>query len=241
MSFGRAIYEGKAKILYEASDGHLIHEFKNSVTAFNAQKKAEFEGKGSLNAQMSAALFTYLKEQGIRSHFVALENPSALRTIRLSMLPVEVVVRNILAGSLAKRLQQSEGRELKPAIVEFFLKDDAKGDPLVSEDILVSMYAQSAPELEAIKRIALRVNDVLQKLFATLDLILVDFKLEFGKDSSGQLILADEISPDTCRLWDAKTREKLDKDRFRFDLGNMMDGYQNIWKRLQALRPGSSK
>ncbi len=231
--FGTPVYEGKAKILYRAPNGNFIHYFKDSATAFNAQKKAEFQGKGQLNLEFSCLFFEALSKAGIPSHFVKKIDDRSFETRALKMLPVEVVVRNVLAGSLAKRLQEKEGRELTRPVVELYLKDDAKGDPLVSEDVLISLYDQKAEDLAAVREKALRVNEVLRKIFSEVGLRLIDFKLEFGKDSAGEILLADEISPDTCRIWDAKTGEKLDKDRFRFDLGDLVEGYQKVMTRLK--------
>lgn len=237
-AYGQKIYEGKAKVVYQTVAGRLIHYFKDSATAFNAQKKAEFEGKGELNLEMSTLFFTYLKSQGIESHFIKKIDERSFESLELKMLPVEVVVRNVMAGSLAKRLQEKEGAPINPPIVEFYLKDDAKGDPLVSEDVLVSVYQQKIEELNQIRKMALGVNEKLTDLSKRAGLTLVDFKLEFGKTSEGKIILADEISPDTCRFWDPKTQEKLDKDRFRFDLGDLLTGYREVLKRLKGALKG---
>jgi phosphoribosylaminoimidazole-succinocarboxamide synthase len=227
-----AFYEGKAKRLFRGSKGEILHEFKNSATAFNGQKKAEFDGKGELNSKMSAALFNYLRSKGIESHFVRWDSPNILVTRELRMIPAEIVVRNIVAGSLAKRLGLVEGAAIEPPIVEWFLKDDAKGDPQVSEDVLISLFDQKADLLKEMRTTALLVNRHLRELFTTVNLKLVDFKLEFGLDDQNKLTLGDEISPDTCRIWDSQSNEKYDKDRFRFDLGDLMTGYREIWARL---------
>jgi len=227
------IYEGKAKRLFRLSDGLIRHEFKNSATAFNGQKKAEFEGKGLLNSKMSAKLFELLEAEGILTHFVRWEAPQSLVTRELKMIPVEVVVRNKVAGSLAKRLGLEEGKSIEPPLVEWFLKDDAKGDPQVSEGILIALYQQKREVLEELKALSLKINALLREVYHEADLELVDFKLEFGIDSKLRICLGDEISPDTSRLWDVKTNEKLDKDRFRFELGDLMQGYREIWKRLE--------
>ncbi len=229
------IYEGKAKRLYRLADGLIRHEFKNSATAFNGQKKAEFEGKGLLNSKMSAKLFEFLEAEGVLTHFVRWEAPQALITRELKMIPVEVVVRNRVAGSLAKRLGIEEGKSIEPPLVEWFLKDDAKGDPQVSEGILVALYQQKREVLDQLRVISLKINAILRELYHRADLELVDFKLEFGIDSKLRICLGDEISPDTSRLWDVKTNEKLDKDRFRFELGDLMQGYQEIWNRLEKV------
>lgn len=231
-TYGERAYEGKAKIVFRRPDGTLAHYFKDSATAFNAQKKSEFEGKGLLNCTISCLLLDYLNQKGIPTHWLSKIDERTFRSKSLQMLPVEVVLRNRLAGSLAKRLQEAEGRELNPPVIEFYLKDDAKGDPLVSEDVLIALYRQKAADLETCRKIILDVNRHLTKLFAQGGLILVDFKLEFGRDESGTILVADEISPDTSRLWDASTGEKYDKDRFRFDLGDLLVGYRQVLERL---------
>lgn len=233
--YGERIYEGKAKVIFRGPNQHLFHYFKDSATAFNAQKKAEFAGKGSINLEISSMLFTYLAKNGVGNHFIARVDDRAMETLPLKMMPVELVVRNILAGSLAKRLNEKEGRVMTPSIVEYYLKDDSKGDPLVSEDVLVALYSQKYNDLQTIREIALKVNNLLAPLFQQAGLLLVDFKLEFGKSDSGDILLADEISPDTCRLWDATTGEKLDKDRFRFDLGDLMTGYEQVLEKLKTV------
>jgi len=230
---GEKVYEGKAKIIYRAPSGHYLHYFKDSATAFNAQKKAEFDGKGELNLAMSTAIFEFLGAQGIPTHFIKKIDARSFETLALKMLPVEVVVRNRMAGSLAKRLQEKEGAEFNPPLLEWYLKDDAKGDPQVSEDLLVTYYKQAPADLKRSKELALRVNELLQPLFLKAGLILADFKLEFGTDDKGEIRLADEFSPDNSRLWDEKTKEKFDKDRFRFDLGDLLTGYREVWTRLQ--------
>ncbi len=232
-SYGEKIYEGKAKILYRQPDGTILHYFKDSATAFNAQKKAEFSGKGSTNVRISGLIFEYLKKKGIESHFIKTIDDRAFQSLALKMIPAEVVVRNRVAGSLAKRLGEKEGIILNPAVVEFYYKDDAKGDPLVSEDVLISLYGQNLSELQKMKELALQVNAALIELFKSAEIDLIDFKLEFGKTADGRIMLADEVSPDTCRLWDIKTGEKLDKDRFRFDLGDLMTGYRMVVERIE--------
>jgi len=231
--YGQKLYEGKAKIVFKAPGGTLVHYFKDSATAFNAQKKAEFGGKGALNLKMSTLIFGHLKQQGLPTHFLRQIDDRAFETKELKMLPVEVVVRNRMAGSLARRLGEAEGAPLNSPLVEWYLKNDQKGDPQVSEDLLVSYFGQQPQDLQECRRQALQVNEILKKLFDELNLILVDFKLEFGKDSTGAVILADEFSPDTSRLWDKKTQEKFDKDRFRFDLGDLMTGYREVLSRLE--------
>jgi phosphoribosylaminoimidazole-succinocarboxamide synthase len=234
-NYGEKIYEGKAKILYRGNDQTILHYFKDSATAFNAQKKGEFAGKGEMNCKIATLLFHYLAKKGIRTHFIKSVDERTFQTHALQMLPIEVVVRNRLAGSLAKRLGEREGAPLNPPVVEFYLKDDAKGDPLVSEDVLMALYSQSSKDLARLRELALEVNHNLQEVFKNANLTLADFKLEFGKTDSGEIILADEISPDTCRLWDIESGEKLDKDRFRFDLGDLMAGYQKVFERLSRV------
>jgi len=236
--YGEKIYEGKAKILYRTPKGTLVHYFKDSATAFNAEKKQEFSGKGENNVRLSGLLFEYLHSKGIRSHFLKALDERSFESLDLKMLPVEVVVRNILAGSLAKRLKEQEGRVLNPPLCEFYLKSDEKGDPLVSDDILIALYGQSATDLSKLKILALQVNESLKSIFDKAGITLADFKLEFGKTPHGDIVLADEISPDTCRLWDKVTGEKLDKDRFRFDLGDLMTGYREISDRVEKVLRG---
>lgn len=227
------LYEGKAKIVFKAPDGSLLHYFKDSATAFNAQKKAEFDGKGRLNTAFTTLVFGHLKSKGIPTHLLETIDERTIRTLALKMLPVEVVVRNRMAGSLARRLGEKEGSELHPPLLEWYLKDDAKGDPQVSEDLLIGYFKQSPEILKEVKKLALQVNEILRPLFEKVGLILADFKLEFGQDLQGKVYLADEFSPDTSRLWDSKTLEKFDKDRFRFDLGDLMTGYREVLRRLE--------
>lgn len=233
--YGERLYEGKAKVIFRGPNQNLFHYFKDSATAFNAQKKAEFSGKGALNLEISSMLFKFLAENGVKNHFVAKVDDRCMETLPLKMLPVEAVVRNVLAGSLAKRLNEKDGKVLNPSVVEFYLKDDAKADPLVSEDILVSLYAQSYADLQKVRELALKVNNLIAPLFKQAGLLLVDFKLEFGRTEGGEIILADEISPDCCRLWDAETGEKLDKDRFRLDLGDLVMGYEQVLSKLKKV------
>ncbi len=235
METGKMLYEGKAKRMFETQDPNLLLiEYKNSLTAFNAQKKAEMEGKGRYNTLISAWLFEYLAKKGIPSHFVKLvdDNHQIVRKVRI--LPIEVVVRNITTGTLCKRLGVPEKIRLARPLVEFYLKDDALGDPLITEDHALLFKWANEEDLASIKKQTLSVNEELKALFLEKGIILVDFKLEFGKDSEGKLLLADEISPDTCRFWDATTGERLDKDRFRKDLGDVMGAYREIWKRLSG-------
>jgi phosphoribosylaminoimidazole-succinocarboxamide synthase len=227
------IYEGKAKRLYTTEDPELVLvEYKNQLTAFNALKKAEMEGKGRLNNLISSHLFERLSAKGIRNHFVRRLDETRQLVRRVKILPLEVVVRNITTGSLCKRLGVAEGQALPRPLLEFYYKDDALADPLVTEDHALLFGWATQEDLAAIKEMTLRTNSLLQEIFEPLGIVLVDFKLEFGRDSAGNLLLADEISPDTCRFWDKATGDRLDKDRFRKDLGNVLGAYEEIWKRL---------
>ena len=229
------MYEGKAKRLYATDDPNLaIIEYKDSFTAFNGEKRAEMSGKGRLNNLISAEIFEYLKENDVPLHFVSRIDELRQVAARVKILPLEVVVRNITTGSIVKRLGVEEGKKLPRPLLEFYYKDDALGDPIVTEDHALLFGWATEDDLFEIKKITLRVNDLLTNLFAPLGIVLVDFKLEFGKDASGKLLLADEISPDTCRFWDSSTGDRLDKDRFRKDLGNVLGAYEEIWRRLSG-------
>ncbi|MCC6277983.1 MAG: phosphoribosylaminoimidazolesuccinocarboxamide synthase [Oligoflexia bacterium] len=229
----KMIYEGKAKRLYEtASPGALIQEFKDSLTAFNAQKKGSFEGKGKINHQITKLIFKYLSDSHIANHFLSSIDDRHMLIEKLQMSPLEVVVRNRVAGSLAKRLGLEEGMRLGAPIVEFYYKDDALGDPIVTEDHALLLGVATRSDLDELKSKALDINLLLQKLFSEIGIELVDFKLEFGRNAFGHIVLADEISPDSCRLWDQKTQEKLDKDRFRRDLGKVEESYKIVCDKL---------
>ena len=229
------IYEGKAKRLYTTDDPDLvIVEYKDSFTAFNGEKKATMSGKGQLNNKISSKLFGYLESQGIESHFVRQTDDVHQIVRRVSIVPLEVIVRNITTGSLCKRLGVKEGMILPRPLVEFCYKNDDLGDPIVLEDHAILFGWATEEEIAKIKEISHKVNSVLKEYFAEKGIVLVDFKLEFGKDSKGNLMLADEISPDTCRFWDSSTGDRLDKDRFSKDLGNVLGAYEEIWKRISA-------
>lgn len=229
------LYEGKAKKLYRTDDRDvLVVEYKDDLTAFNAEKKANMAGKGVLNNKISAWLFRYLDGKGIPHHFIEQVDDVHQLVRDVKIVPLEVIVRNITTGSLCKRLGVSEGLELPRPLLEFCLKNDALGDPIITEDHAILFGWATEDEIVRIKEITLQVNTALKELFMELGIVLVDFKLEFGKTSDGTLVLADEISPDTCRFWDSSTGEKLDKDRFRKDLGNVLQAYQEIWNRLSA-------
>lgn len=227
------LYEGKAKRIYETREPEVyLIEYKDDLTAFNAEKKSTLAGKGRLNNRISSYLLGYLEEKGIPNHFIAQVDELRHTARKVTILPLEVVVRNVTTGSLCKRLGVEENLSLPRPLVEFYLKDDSLGDPIVTEEHAVLFGWASEKDLEEMKEIALKVNTLLQELFREKGIILVDFKIEFGKTSSGELLLADEISPDTCRFWDEKTMNKLDKDRFRKDLGDVLGAYREILRRL---------
>ena len=233
MEKGALLYEGKAKRVYATSDPELLWiEYKDSATAFDGKKKAEIEGKGRLNNLISSIIFTRLRERGIHSHFVQQLSETEQLVKKVEIIPLEVVVRSYAAGSISKRLGIPEGTELPRPIVEFYYKNDALGDPLLTEDHIEILSLASKAEVKLLKEKALKVNQVLSELFRQLGIKLVDFKLEFGRDSQGNILLADEISPDTCRLWDLETGERLDKDVFRRDLGSLTEAYEAILARL---------
>ncbi|WP_031554599.1 phosphoribosylaminoimidazolesuccinocarboxamide synthase [Parvularcula oceani] len=240
MARGKQIYEGKAKILYEGPEpGTLIQHFKDDATAFNNQKHAVLEGKGVLNNRISEFIMSGLERVGIPTHFIRRINMREQLIRHVEIIPLEVVVRNVAAGSLAKRLGLNEGDALPRSVVEFYYKDDKLGDPMVSEDHITAFNWGSAQEIDDMMAYALRVNDYLSGLFAGAGIRLIDFKLEFGRQYEGdlvRLILADEISPDSCRLWDADTGDSMDKDRFRKDMGGVVEGYREVARRLGILR-----
>lgn len=233
MEKGALLYEGKAKRLYATDvEDVLFVEYKNSATAFNGLKKAEIEGKGILNNKISTLIFEKLKQHGIESHFIKSVSEHEQLVKKVDIIPLEVVVRNISAGSFAERLGIEEGTKLKRPIVEFYYKNDALKDPLINNEHIDILGIASKEEVETITNNAFRVNEALRKIFEEIGVVLVDFKLEFGRDKEGNILLADEISPDTCRLWDAETNEKLDKDVFRRNLGSLTDVYNIILSRL---------
>ena len=239
MARRRQIYEGKAKILYEGPEpGTLVQYFKDDATAFNAKKKGVITGKGVINNRISEYLMTRLSEIGIPTHFVRRLNMREQLVREVEIIPVEVVVRNVVAGSLAKRLGMNEGTPLPRSIVEYYYKSDALNDPMITEEHITAFGWATPQDLDDIMSMALRVNDFLSGLFLGVGIRLVDFKLEFGRlweDDQMRIVLADEISPDSCRLWDMKTNEKMDKDRFRRDLGNVEEAYQEVARRLGIL------
>lgn len=228
------LYEGKAKRVFESEEpGRVIMEFKDSATAFNGQKTGEIEEKGVVNARVTAELFQLLAREGLETHFREQLDPRHLLVDALRMIPLEVVVRNVVAGSLSQRTGLAEGTPLEEAVVELYYKNDDLGDPLLNEDHVRMLGLASLEMVARLKQESRRINQVLKPFFAERDIMLVDFKLEFGQ-ADGMLKLGDEISPDTCRLWDAKTGEKLDKDRFRRDLGAVGEAYQEILRRVTS-------
>lgn len=227
------LYEGKAKKVFTTENPDLlIVSYKDDATAFNGEKKGTIIGKGVVNNRVTNHLMKYLEANGIPTHFVEELNDRETVVRRVRIVPLEVIVRNIAAGSLAKRLGLEEGTPLKRTVLEYCYKDDALGDPMVNEYHILAMEYATEQELKLIADYSLRVNDLLGKYFAELGVRLIDFKLEFGRTSDGGIVLADEISPDTCRFWDTATGMKLDKDRFRRDLGGVEDAYNEIMKRV---------
>lgn len=230
---GERLYEGKAKRIYTTDvDNVLWVEYKDDATAFNGEKKDVLEGKGRLNNEISSVIFDQLKEEGIDSHFIEKLSSNEQLVKKVEIIPLEVVVRNVAAGSLVKRLGIERGTKFELPFVEYYYKDDALGDPLITEDHIRIMALATEKEVEQLRAMALKVNDHLKQLFKNIGIQLVDFKLEFGRDNDGAILLADEISPDTCRLWDETTGESFDKDLFRFQLGSLQEGYETILTRL---------
>ncbi|TLE00688.1 phosphoribosylaminoimidazolesuccinocarboxamide synthase [Helicobacter japonicus] len=228
------LYEGKGKKLFATSDENVvIAEFKDDLTAFNAEKKGTESGKGALNCRISTLLFTLLEKEGIKTHFVKQLNDNEMLCKKVSIIPIEVVTRNIATGSLTKRLGIKEGSILAYPLVEFYYKDDALGDPLINDEHCEILgLVKTRDELEILKTQARKINEILKAFFDKRELKLVDFKLEFGRDNEGNIILADEISPDSCRFWDKNTNQKLDKDRFRQDLGSVKVAYEEVLRRI---------
>jgi phosphoribosylaminoimidazole-succinocarboxamide synthase len=230
------LYEGKAKVMFATADPEVLHvHYKDDATAFDGTKRGTIGGKGYCNAHVSALAFRYLEARGVETHFVELRPPTDMLVRRVKILPVEVVMRNIAAGSICKRLGFEEGMAMPFALLEHFYKNDDLHDPLINEEHIQILHLASPEQVVEINRQARQINGLLQEFFARADLILVDFKLEFGVTSDGKVILADEISPDTCRLWDRETRKKLDKDRFRRDMGGVEEAYQEVLRRLREV------
>lgn len=229
---GEMLYEGKAKkIFLTEKDDEVVQYFKDDATAFNAQKRGTILEKGAVNNKISAKIFQYLSEAGIPSHFIQQLNDREMLTRRVKIIPVEVVVRNRATGSIVKRLGLEEGLIIDPPLIEFFYKDDSLGDPLITEDHIRLLKLGTPSQIAELRQQALKINEALKPFFQKIGMMLVDFKLEFGL-WNGQIILADEISPDTCRFWDIQTGERMDKDRFRKDLGRIEETYQEVLKRV---------
>ncbi|MDR2068731.1 MAG: phosphoribosylaminoimidazolesuccinocarboxamide synthase [Spirochaetaceae bacterium] len=236
---GPVLYEGKAKKVFAASrDDLVIIHYKDDATAFNGEKKGQIADKGVLNNKIASSLFELLESSGVPTHFIARKSDRDMVCKKVRIIPLEVIVRNAAAGSMAKRLGLAEGTPLKTTVFELSYKDDALGDPLINEYHAVAIGASTFEEIEAIRDITFRVNRILSAFFLKRGIRLIDFKLEFGRveagAGAGQLVLADEISPDTCRFWDAETNEKLDKDRFRRDLGKVKEAYAEILNRVDT-------
>ena len=244
MKKGKKLYEGKAKIVYASSEKNLvIQHFKDDATAFNNKKKSVIDGKGILNNRISEHILTYLSQVGIKNHLVKRLNMREQLIKRVEIIPIEFVVRNIATGSLTNRLGIEEGTVLDSTLIEYCLKVDKLGDPLISKEHIYTFKWATRREIEKIDRQLLRINDFLVGLFRGIGIKLVDFKVEFGRyknNSKNEILLADEISPDTCRLWDMNTEKKLDKDRFRKNLGNLIEAYQEVAKRLGILHEQSN-
>ena len=239
MSRRRRVYEGKAKVLYEGPEpGTLVQHFKDDATAFNNQKRDTIDGKGVLNNRISEYLFTRLNDIGIPTHFMRRLNMREQLIREVEIIPVEVIMRNVAAGSLSKRLGIDEGTTLPRSIIEFCYKSDELGDPLVSEEHITAFGWATPQEIDDMMALAIRINDFLSGLFLGIGIRLVDFKIEFGRlyeNDMMRIVLADEISPDSCRLWDIQTDDKLDKDRFRRDMGGLMEAYREVARRLGIL------
>lgn len=235
MKKGTQLYEGKAKKVYLTDDPDvLIVDYKDDATAFNGEKKGTIVGKGAINNRMSNYLFKQLEKEGIPTHLIEELSDRETAVKKVSIVPLEVIVRNVAAGSFSKRLGVPEGTEFTEPTIEFSYKNDELGDPLINEYFARALNLASWDEIETIKKYAFKINEVLKEFFLAAELRLIDFKIEFGR-YHGTIILADEISPDTCRLWDVHTNEKLDKDRFRRDLGNVEEAYQEVMKRIGLL------
>ena len=244
MKKGKKLYEGKAKIIYACSEKSLvIQHFKDDATAFNNKKKSVIDGKGILNNRISEHILTYLSQVGIKNHFVKRLNMREQLIKRVEIIPIEFIVRNVATGSLTSRLGIEDGTVLDSTLVEYCLKDDKLGDPLISREHIFAFKWATKKEIEKIDKQLLRINDFLVGMFRGIGIKLVDFKVEFGRykfNNKNEILLADEISPDTCRLWDMQTEKKLDKDRFRKNLGNLFQAYQEVARRLGILHEQSN-
>jgi len=233
MQVQELLYEGKAKKIYKTEqDNILLMEFKDSLTAFNALKKGEFAGKGRINCKISTLIFKLLSQHNIKHHWIETRDNKYMRVHKTKIIPLEVVIRNYIAGSLSKKLNIEEGTPLKQAVIEFYYKDDALSDPFVNDEQILALGWAKSEDLAQLKTQALEINRILLNTFNHIGLKLIDFKIEFGVDSTGKIILSDEISPDCMRLWDKVTNEKMDKDRFRRDLGSVEQAYLEVYERL---------
>ena len=231
------LYEGKAKQVYATDDKDLVViHYKDAATAFNNLKKATIDNKGVFNNEITTIIFNKLNEAGIPTHYIKTLNDRDQLCRKVDIIPLEVIVRNVIAGSMAKRLGIEEGTPAPNTIFEICYKDDALGDPLINDHHAVALGAATYEELKEIYDLTSRINEFLKEMFAKINIRLIDFKIEFGKTSDGKIVLADEISPDTCRLWDAETNVKLDKDRFRRDLGDVIGAYKEIDSRLNSIK-----
>lgn len=229
------LYEGKAKKIFQGPEkNQRIMYFKDDATAFNNLKKATIDTKGVLNLKIATHIFKYLGEHGIQSHFIKTLSDREMLVKAVTIIPLEVVVRNIAAGNLCKRLGIAEKTKMEPSLVEFYYKKDELGDPILTDDHIEMMKIASVKEIQTLKTTALKINQLLIDYFKNLGIILVDFKIEFGKNENGTILLADEISPDSCRLWDSKTMEIMDKDRFRKDLGGLTEAYTEVLHRMES-------
>ena len=236
------VYEGKAKKVFRTDDeGLFIVDYKDDATAFNGLKKGTIAGKGAINNRMTNSIMQLLEQHGIPTHFVKELSERETLVKRVQIVPIEVIVRNVAAGSLAKRLGLAEGTRLKSTVLEYCYKNDELGDPMINDYHIFAMGLASKEQLEKIAAYSLKINEILIAFFKEIGVDLIDFKLEYGVTNDGTLVLADEISPDTCRFWDSKTGEKLDKDRFRRDLGGVEEAYQEMMKRLNAHGVGERK
>ena len=227
------LYEGKAKQIYATDKAdEVIVYYKDDATAFNGEKKGQIEDKGVMNNEITSILFELLEKKGVKTHFIKKLNDREQLCKKVEIVPLEVIVRNVAAGSMAKRLGLEEGFKLKTTVFEFSYKDDELGDPLINSYHAVAIGAATFEEIDTLLAMTAKINDILKEVFAAQNINLIDFKIEFGRMADGTIVLADEISPDTCRFWDATTGEKLDKDRFRRNLGNVKDAYVEILKRI---------
>jgi len=239
---GGLLYRGKAKSVYRTDvPQELVVEFRDDITAFDGGKKASLAEKGTLNARVSAFFFELLEKAGIRTHYLDMIDPSTMRVRTLTMIPLEVIVRNVAAGSIVKRYPFTEGQPLDPPILVIDYKDDARHDPMINDEIILALKIVSAAELQEIKRLALAVNRVLRDHLKGKGITLVDFKIEFGKDGAGNITLGDEISMDSMRLWDTGSGQSMDKDVYRFDKGDVMDAYRRVAERITAAAGGRSR